>query len=76
MAFLLSSVDGKRARSPLSAEELPDLTVGEVRRRAAEMTSVPVERITLLYCGRILKEDDGKLTDHGVKRGSSVYVIR
>ncbi len=76
MAYLVYSVDGSRRRQPLAEEELGDLTVAQVRKRAAELTSGTEERIALLYCGRLLKEDEKKLAQEGVKKGSNVHVIR
>ncbi len=77
MAFLLSSVGGKKVRHVLELEQLGDMTVAEVRQKAAELTDIPKDKVRLIYCGKMLADGEGnKLAECGVKKGSNVHILR
>ncbi|CRG85852.1 hypothetical protein PISL3812_02857 [Talaromyces islandicus] len=61
---------------PAYAIDDGDLTVGDIRRRAAEKTAATdLQRIKILYKGKLLRDDDVACKDEGLKQQSEIMCI-
>uniref|UniRef100_A0A1I7YZW8 Ubiquitin-like domain-containing protein n=1 Tax=Steinernema glaseri TaxID=37863 RepID=A0A1I7YZW8_9BILA len=49
-------------------------TVGELKTALTTVCNEPVEKLCLIFSGKILQNDD-KLESHGVKNGMSVHLV-
>lgn len=74
----VSRIGGQVHKGKLDAADL-DLPVTEARARAASKAGLPADGVTLLYCGKILKDGDAArktLRDWGMKAGSTLHVLK
>lgn len=61
---------------PAYAIDDGDLTVGEIRRRAAEKTAATdLQRVKILYKGKLLRDDAKPCKDEGLKQQSEIMCI-
>jgi hypothetical protein len=61
---------------PAYAIDDGDLTIGDIRRRAAEKTAATdLQRVKILYKGKLLRDDDVACKDEGLKPQSEIMCI-
>ncbi len=75
MANVIAWVDGKAVRLTLTPEEIGETTVAQLKARVTQKAP-QLERMNLLYCGRLLNQEGASLASFGVKRGSCVHAIK
>ena len=66
----------KRLTLSSASEDLAKTTVAEVRSKAAELTKLSEDRINLLYCGKLLNQNDQTLESVGIKQASNIHVLK
>jgi hypothetical protein len=52
-----------------------NMTIYGVKSRVEKSTSIPVCDLRLIYAGKALSDDEKKLSDYGLQKDTSIYLV-